>query len=42
MRYMRWSYEELMACPAGYLRVINDEAGRENSAMRDRASAARR
>lgn len=28
MRYMRWSYDQLLACPADYVAVIGEEAER--------------
>lgn len=34
MRHMGWSYDQLMACPASYVRIIADEAAREQEAMR--------
>jgi hypothetical protein len=32
MRYMSWSYEQLMVCPVDYLEVIAEEARRDNAA----------
>lgn len=29
MRYMRWSYDQLMGCPQDYLPVIAEESKRE-------------
>lgn len=29
MRYMRWSYPELLACPVDYIGLIVDESKRE-------------
>lgn len=29
MRYMRWSYDQLLACPEPYLDGIADHAARE-------------
>jgi hypothetical protein len=41
MRYMRWSYDQLMQCPESYLAVIGEEAKREADARRE-ASRSRR
>lgn len=42
MRYMRWDYPALMACPTDYLSVIDEEAKRELRAYRERELAGRR
>lgn len=34
MRFMRWSYEQLMECPDDYIEVISDEAKRESDAIK--------
>lgn len=42
MRYMRWSYPELLTCPDDYLEVIGDEAKRETQAAKSAASTRKR
>lgn len=34
---MRWSYDQLVACPADYVETIVEEARREKAAMKERA-----
>lgn len=41
MRYMNWSYDQLMACPEDYLQVISDVARRESAEARVAARARR-
>ncbi len=36
MRYMSWSYDQLMVCPLDYLQVIAEEAQREANEARAR------
>jgi hypothetical protein len=42
MRYMRWSYDQLMQCPEPYLAVIGEEAKREADARREATLSRRR
>jgi hypothetical protein len=37
MRYMRWSYQQLMACPEDYVAVIAEDS-RRVAAERERAT----
>ena len=40
MRFMNWSYDQLMVCPDGYMPVISEEAQRlaklQQAGRRDR------
>lgn len=36
MRFMRWSYADLMVCPTDYLEVIVQQANKEASEARNR------
>ena len=36
MRYLRWSYPDLLACPVDYLEVIAEEAKKEAAEARAR------
>jgi hypothetical protein len=38
MRYMRWSYDQLMGCPADYVDVIVEENRRENAESKSTSS----
>lgn len=35
MRYMRWSYADLLLCPDAYREVISQESEREAAAARN-------
>lgn len=39
MRYMRWSYADLMTCPADMIEVIVETAKREQAEARNAARA---
>lgn len=42
MKYMRWSYDDLMCCPEDYLPVIADHARREQEAQEEAQREAER
>jgi len=41
MRYMGWSYDQLLACPAHYIAVIAEISQREAVAARQRQARRR-
>lgn len=41
MRYMRWSFADLLVCPTDYLDVIVEESQREAREMQAHAAQAR-
>ena len=41
MRFMDWSWPELLACPADYVEVIAEESRREAEGRREASRAAR-
>lgn len=37
MRYMGWSYDQLLACPDDYIEALVEESRREKQAAKERA-----